>query len=144
MNLLDLSRQFERAAIDIGREARRIVQDTLQEAKDLAEEATAGEYSQRELEQMDHPYARRHRRPLLDPDIINIDSGGVHEGWRVRGPHVQANLISGQLVNVDPKFEEYLAPGTVTMVERDPLAKVAEDIEPKFYRRMSVLGKGNL
>lgn len=48
-----------------------------------AEELSSGTKSTKELRQMDHPYAKRHKSQSLSPEIINKQTGLFKNSWQV-------------------------------------------------------------
>lgn len=100
------------------------IEHGLEDAREEAIRRSSGPYSLAELAAMDHPYARRHGTPLLDPSIVNDQTGGFRSRWRspeiIRfGPEV-----SGRIVN-DADVADWLQNGTPTMVPR-PIAEAVE------------------
>lgn len=79
---------------------------------DEARRLSSGTFSLAMLAAMDHPYARRHGKALLDPATINVQTGAFFQHWRTTK---QAD--GGQIRNDDEKAD-FLKFGTETMVER--------------------------
>lgn len=57
----------------------------LAEALSIAHELSSGTWSSAALRAADHPYARRHGAPRLDPAIINKQTGTFDSYWRIMG-----------------------------------------------------------
>lgn len=91
---------------------------------------SSGPYSLTQLAAMDHPYARRHGKAQLPPQIINKQTDGP-EGfagsWETELGGNPANP-TGQLVNRNP-VADYLIHGTRYMLER-PIDHAVEDDAP--------------
>jgi hypothetical protein len=96
----------------------------MRETYDLAIQKSSGPFSLAALASMDHPYARRHGSPGLDPSTINVQTGTFRRRWR-------ASLVSSgsvmrfEIVNDDPKAV-YLIHGTPTMFAR-PIDQAIEE-----------------
>ena len=76
---------------------------------------------------MDHPYAVRHGKPLLPPEIINTQSGEFKAAWYMDAPRSTdgGKTISGSVIN-DSEVADYLEFGTKKMFAR-PLPTVVMD-----------------
>ncbi len=80
---------------------------------------SSGPYSMADLRKRDHPYAKRHGSPKLDPSRINVQSGAFRESWyAVRTP-------KGRAIINENKVADYLVLGTETMFAR-PIDKAIE------------------
>lgn len=87
-----------------------VAQDVLAEALRLS----SGTLSYADLAKMDHPYAKRHGEPRLNPSIINAHTeGGFRDSWRIR----------------------YESDGSITVYNDSPHASFLEDGTPKMFRR---------
>jgi hypothetical protein len=97
----EFPRAFDAVISAAEREAVDIISD---EAFLSALERSSGPFSSEQLADMDHPYARRHGYPLLDPGTINVQTGAFKAHWRrerVADDHYQ-------VVNDDEKAEKIL------------------------------------
>lgn len=85
---------------------------------------SSGPFSGRALAAMDHPYARRHGRPLLDPSIVNVQSGLFRQSWQVER---KAFAKGGDQFTVANRtsYADYLDQGTRFMFAR-PIATVVK------------------
>jgi len=77
-----------------------------------------------------HPFARRRRRPLLEPSKIGIKTGRFVGSWEVRGPFAFSNSLRSVVFNSDPK-SDLLARGTRLMFPRPLPARVVRLAEPR-------------
>jgi hypothetical protein len=136
----ELAVHFDRAAVRWETEAKAAVRVTLQDLEAEAIAATSGTLSEADLRALDHPYARRHGAPKLDPNVVNVGTGKLRSSWETEGPIWVDGELTGSLWNADPKAE-YLSqedppPSTTTMFARRPHEKAAAAVEPRFQRRM--------
>lgn len=67
---------------------------TLEKAKDQSR----GPYSSRELARRDHPFATRHPSPLLDPAIINEQSGAFLAAWNAASSGLKGKVWNDSFV----------------------------------------------
>lgn len=98
--------------------------DSLDFALERARFYSSGNTSISTQAAMDHPYARRHGRPLLTPHVINRHRGTFFQAWRV--VHSQTG---GQIVN-DSAVADWLEQGTDTMFSRGVGRRVEDDLRP--------------
>lgn len=77
--------------------------ESVAELVEHAEDLSSGPHSTAELRQMDHPLAKRHGYPRLDPTIINVQTGGFVSAWRGEGPAESGDGLSSRVFNVDRK-----------------------------------------
>lgn len=128
---------------DLGRQlqakAEQAVKKTLEDLKAEAVAATSGSLSPADLRRLDHPYARRHGVPGLDPDTLNVGTGALRASWQTEGPLYEGGVLTGRLFNTDPKAGDWLEPGTRTMFPRAPHEKAAAKVEPDLLRRLEEL-----
>lgn len=115
---------LDRLAADLERAGRDALSDALTETLSNARRASSGFTSPADLRRMGHPYARRHGRTLLDPFVINAQSGKFLQAWARSGPQEERGALTGLVTNSDPKGE-LLGRGTRTMLGR-PLADVLQ------------------
>src|SRR5687767_8834007 len=47
----------------------------------------------------DHPYAKRHSRPRLEPDITNVQSGDFREDWEIEAPRREGGAVVSAVKN---------------------------------------------
>ena len=66
---------------------------------------------------MDHPYAKRHGSPQLDPGRINFQTGDFYHGWNNSKPMAGDSIISGRIYNLD-RVADFLKYGTRFMFAR--------------------------
>lgn len=90
----------------------------------LAVRKSSGPFSSSALATMDHPYARRHGSPALDPSTINVQSGAFRASWKGAVTFVGLTVMRAEIVNDDPKAD-LLERGTRTMFARP----IREEIE---------------
>lgn len=116
------------AALEADRKAELAAQRVL----GVARRRSSGPFNSADLRSKDRPYATRHPRPLLDPSMVNVQSGSFRDAWRVKyvGPGFR------QVVNDSP-VADFLQFGTRTMVARP----VAEATEREALRRFGWLGE---
>jgi hypothetical protein len=95
------------------------LEDALERTLATADRRSSGPFSLSELARRDHPYAQRHPRPLLEPSMVNEQTGAFRRMCEKR----RLSRLHGQVVNDSPvaKFFE----GTETMVER-PIGEAVE------------------
>ena len=116
---------FRALAIHLRANARDLVRETSDELIERLKLRSRGGLSPADLRRLDHPYARRHGSPLLDPSVVNRDRGDFEEGWTAT--ELDPDGYSEVVFNSDPKAE-YLAqedpePTSTTMFQR-PIADV--------------------
>ncbi len=86
-----------------------VAQDVLAEALRLS----SGTLSYADLARMDHPYARRHGSPRMDPSVINAHTELFKQSWRIR------READGSLtIYNDAPYATFLMTGTRTMFRR--------------------------
>lgn len=119
---------------------RRIVQQvltaerlTVEEAKTMLVEASSGTLTEKDLRELDHPYARRHGVAKRDPSIINVRSGRFSRSWSTLSPRARARRVHSRVRNRDPKARFMF--GTELMLPRPIVQRVARQIRPiRRYR----------
>lgn len=106
----------------------------------IAREQSSGPYSSAQLAAMDHPYATRHGSPMLDPSMINEQSGAFRAHWQAVRYGMGAQIFN------DAFYAKWLEEGTPTMFAR-PAGLVIEgrlqvqapgELTPKFDRMVSL------
>ena len=85
--------------------------------RDQALIMSSGELTEADLRQMDHPYARRHPDPLLNPAIINDHTGEFKEHWKQPEVMNVGDDLAGRIIN-DSAVADYLRDGTEAMHDR--------------------------
>lgn len=116
-------------ADDLEAGALEAARDVAGRAYERARELSRGGYASRDLRRLDHPYARRHGSPKLDPAVVNYGRGVFFGGWRVRTPQRYANdTIQGAVLNEAPQAP-YLEGGTETMFPRPLMDRVVGELE---------------
>lgn len=106
----------------------------------LARERSSGPFSSARLASMDYPFAKRHGAPLLDPSIVNSQSGHFRAKW-----HAVRLGMGAQIVN-DAQYADWLKHGTEyafarpidEAIESDLSAKAKGELTPKFDRLVSL------
>lgn len=89
-----------------------ILRRTVSFGVEQARKRSSGPFSLYELAEMDHPYAVRHGMPLLDPSIINEQTGRFKASWQG-----EIGVSSGRVSNASD-VADYLDQGTDTMFRR--------------------------
>lgn len=111
--------------------------DTLQYAQDMS----SGDLSKKDLEIMDHPFARRHGAPLIEGNVINVRTGNFLSHWKMNEATTFESMLStrGRVYN-DSMIADYLVKGTKNMFAR-PLD---EDLEEFLKMRINYYVKDAL
>jgi len=143
MDLRALGTYFRRVATRIGPEVAHAVQETLDDLQETAQDLSSGPRSAAELARLDHPYARRHPGPQLDPTEINIQHGDFVSAWEQSGPEPHGTGIGGQVRNTAP-YARYLYDeesdhadgGTDRMWGRPVHHRAEDEVRPRFERRV--------
>lgn len=92
---------------------------------EMALQMSSGNVTPYELRHEGSPYARRHGQPLLDPAIINEQSGLFKSSWRAELVTVVKSLsVDGSITN-DAPYADLLVKGTKFMFAR-PIDKALE------------------
>lgn len=126
----------------IERQSLKITDKVIRESQDdaanlLIDYASTGPFSLAELARspFNHPFSKAHPNPILEPFIINMQSGAFIQSWKQEGTDT-----SWSIWNEDETEKQYIsraldAPGgTSRMVER-PLLNVLPDMEVFVMRR---------
>lgn len=123
----DIAAAFKADADTLRRAARQAVVETTRDLQRDAERRSYGTVSADALRRLGHPFARRHGTPLMDPRVINRQSGVFAKSWRR-----EIHGYKGSIYNVAPHgaFLEY---GTRRMFDRP----VWEDIEENAVDRLA-------
>lgn len=96
---------------------------------------SSGTHTAAALRALDHPYARRHGAPQLDPDEVNVEGGEFRQGWRLSGPEPIPGGTRTTVLNLDPKAR-FFVHGTTTMFARHPHEKAAREVAPRRRARL--------
>lgn len=112
--------ELARLGMRIEKTAMRGVDAAAKGGVEYARMRSSGTFSLAFLAAMDHPYARRHGRPRLDPAMINEQSGAFKEHWKT-----ERTGEGARIKNEDPKAQ-WLTDGTRFMFERPIDADVEE------------------
>jgi hypothetical protein len=126
--------EFARVARELPEAVRGVVRQSAVELLSFAREQSSGPLQERDLARMDHPYARRHGRPRLNPNLINRRLGNFYAGWDLEGPFAVGGAFSASVFNTSDEAE-YLADGTRFMFERHPEEAALEREQPLFEAR---------
>lgn len=113
----------------LGTQGRKALYDaldcTLSDGISEAVRLSSGPYSSKQLARMDHPYAKRHGQPLLQPEyIINTQSGVFRASWTRSNVFQSGDTYWGFLSNYSG-VADFLAKGTRFMFAR-PIDKILE------------------
>lgn len=94
------------------------------------------------LRRMDHPYARRHGRALLDPGRINTQRGaeGFAGAWEIEPVRRQGDTLSLAAVNRSPQAG-FLEKGTKRMLPRPLPERVEAELRPVVEQRIEQMLK---
>ena len=133
MSIAEAVRHFEQAERWFARDLRWDVDRAIDDGLEEARRRSSGRYSLTDLARMDHPYARRHGSPRLDPSVINSQSGVFRSAWRGDNPMATDGAVSGRIFN-DSAVADYLDKGTRTMFARPIGAAVEETVRPRMFR----------
>ena len=135
LTFADAAQWFEQSAQDFERDFRDAEQRTVDDALVIAEGLSSGPHSTADLRRMGHPYARRHGKPLLNPAIINAQTGTFRASWDGESPRPDGDGLTAAIFNTDPKAE-LLQSGTRTMFARPIDAQIEEDLAPRREARL--------
>ena len=97
-----------------GKEA---VANVLKAGLKAARKDSSGTLSCAQMRKEDHPYARRHGRPLRPAGIINKHRGVFYDAWLAFESTSASGEPSGRLMN-DSDVTEFLDKGTKSMFRR--------------------------
>jgi hypothetical protein len=112
---------------------------SLVELRGACRRRSQGALRARDLRRMDHPYARRHGGPLLNPDVVNSSESGFGGAWELDGPTQADGALSGSVWNSDPKAN-YLSQedgdSRTAMFARHPHEAAAAEVAPRREERL--------
>lgn len=135
MTIRDAQRLFERLERQVDDAVEHGFERVLDRGLILARKQTSGRRSLAELRRLDRPYARRHGSPLLDPALVNMQSGELLSRWftttwgsPIPGIALGPGARTGAIIN-DAPVTQHLE-GTRVMFRRP----VAEAVEKKLER----------
>ena len=118
---------------------------------ETAERHSGGGLTARDLAQLDHPFARRHGSPLLDPGEINRRSGRFQAGWTPIPPFREDGGSTVGIYNADEPVASYLQQrqdaeigdydegagvSRSTMFARPVDVKILEEVAPRHEARI--------
>lgn len=118
---------------EIERRAKNAVQKTVNEGLKEAIWWSSGTLSSNQLRKMDHPFARRHGSPLIDPTRINVQSGEFIEAWQ--GTH---QGLKGLIIN-DSEHADQLKYGTERAFARPIEGKIADIVHESLERNLGAV-----
>lgn len=109
--------------------------EALQEVKAEAQEGSSGPYKMAELRRkpLDSPYAKRHARPVLDPGVINIQTGLFWRSWKVQRAKQTKDGAAGAVIN-DAPYAQFLEEGTKTMFKRPIVERTIKNVTPTLRK----------
>lgn len=119
------------------------VLDVQREALKIAIENSSGPYSQQELTQMGHPYAKRDPRPPQHPGIANVQTGLFRGAWNAPAPAVMGDEISAQVRNDSLHADFLQAAGGAgsPQIERPVQELIEEELQGIADERFEMLGE---
>lgn len=109
---------------------------TVDDLHNTAVELSSGSLTPADLRRMDHPYAKRHGTPKLNPGIINAQSGDFRGAWERDAVKPARDGLTSGIFNTDPKAEKWLQPGTKFMVARPVDAEIEDRVAPRREGRI--------
>ena len=110
--------------------------ETLDDAYAVAYRLSSGPFDQQTLNLLDNPYAKRHGASLLDPQVINVQTGRFRAGWQTFGPTLASGGIVSSLTNFTPE-SYFLQPGTRFMWNRPIDIGIVESVTPRRLKRLN-------
>ncbi len=129
------ARRLNLAADKLERQQFRIAAQTQDDLLRTAYRWSSGPLSLADLAKRDHPYARRHRTPLLSPMRINVQTGVFRASWVGVTRQGRGDALV-QMFNTDPKAEQFLEPGTSRMFRRPIDFAIAREAFPRVEKRI--------
>lgn len=129
------ARKLEQAAEKLLNGEQRLITDTRNDLFKTAYRWSSGPFSLAELAKRDHPYARRHKTPLLSPRRINVQTGVFRSSW-VGAEKPSGSGTTVELYNTDPKAAKYLEPGTSRMFARPVDTAIAAEVFQRTDQRV--------
>ena len=127
---------FTQSAQDFDADFRSAEERSVDDLYRTAVELSSGNLKPADLARMDHPYAKRHGTPKLNPGIINAQSGDFRGAWEQEAVKGEGDGLAGGIYNTDPKAEKWLQPGTKFMVARPVDAEVEDRVAPRREGRI--------
>jgi hypothetical protein len=132
INIEDAARYFRTEQQRIRLDLRRAAAAAIQSGFEYAKRESSGPFSLSALAAMDHPYAKRHGSPMLDPGRINIQTGDFYRGWNNSKPMAGDAIILGRIYNLD-RVADFLKYGTRFMFARPIEQRVETFLETAAY-----------
>jgi hypothetical protein len=120
------------------------VEHAMHDTEREADRRSAGPYSSAELAAKDHPYAKRHGSPQLDPSIVNEQTGDFREHWKRSLTVIQKGDYDSRLIN-ESEHADYLKNGNKFTFRR-PIGEAleeyaAEEVPKRIEQQLSQLLK---
>jgi len=144
MTPAEFAADLHRRADALPGEVAEAVELTAQDALTRARWWSSGSLSLKQMRRksVDHPYARRHGSPKLNPDFINTQTGVFAASWRHSAPveDAEGNLTAA-VFNTDPKAPYLEQPDggpNSKMFARHPHEQVAAEVAPRFEQRVAL------
>lgn len=88
----------------------------------IARRRSSGPFTAADMRRLNHPFARRHARPGLDPSNINERTGRFRGGWQKRSSGNSAMIVN------ETAYADFLERGTRNMHAR----RVGEAVESEL------------
>lgn len=136
MTASQIARWAETVQGDLRPRMRATLADALEAIRQQAVAHSSGTLTPEQSAAMGYAYSRRHPRPLLDPGIINVQTGELRASWTFNGPTEAGDSVGGYVFNVDPKADE-VERGDARVWDRPIAEKVARDAAPAVERIIS-------
>lgn len=121
-----------------------LIRDTEIDLLKTARRWSSGPFSLAELATRDHPYARRHGRPLLSSARINVQTGVFRDSWVASAAVIPGVGVGVRLYNTDDKASRFLEGGTEHMFARPIDVQILGECVPRLRRRVDRMIKAAL
>lgn len=112
---------------------------TVVDLLETADRHSSGGLTERDLQDLDRPFAKRHGAPLLDPGEINERTGTFRGNWTPVEPVQDGNDLASGLYNADPKAPYLEQPDggpNSSMFARPIDEKIIAEVEPRRVARI--------
>jgi hypothetical protein len=119
---------FRRLSQDLVGAIRRAEDKSAAKGLQIAKDFSSGTKSLAQLRREDHPFAKRHGRPLDPPEVINSQTGEFRAAWKVIAQTVKGMPVPA-IVNQNWKAN-FLKGGTKYMFNRPVDESVGKVLEP--------------
>lgn len=129
----DAARRLQRMARVLLSAEREVAELTGDDLLATALKFSSGAADRNTLARADHPYARRHGSPRLNPAIINEQTGVFKRAWKLRVKRTSSGM-SVAVWNEDPKAV-FLQAGTRFMFARPLDQRVVAEVRPRWEAR---------